>query len=199
VSEPVPRVRRRESSEIRRAQILEAALRCFGEKGYHVATMDDLARASGLSKGSLYWHFRSKEEVFLAAFDQVADETFAAWDRLLAEGGTTLEVVAEIFESKLVHGMLEGDLRFAWSEFFAHPQARERLARMYRRIRARIEQSLRRDVERGVVRNLPVEGVAAAITAAGEGLMLQAMVDEGFDLLGTWPTNLEVLRRGIAQ
>ena len=59
-----PRVRRRASSEARRAQILEAALRCFSDKGYHETTMDDLAREAGLSKGSLYWYFPSKEEFF---------------------------------------------------------------------------------------------------------------------------------------
>ena len=198
MSDAAPKIRRREPPEARRAQILEAALRCFAEKGYHVATMDDLVRASGLSKGSLYWHFRSKEEVFLAAFDLVAEELFAVWDRLSVDGGSTLDAVEEIFESKLLHGMLEGDLRAAWSEFFAHPQARERLAEMYRRIRARIEESLLRDAERGLVRDLPPAGAAAAITAVGEGLMLQAMVDVNFDLRGMWPTTLAVLRRGIA-
>jgi AcrR family transcriptional regulator len=48
-----PKSRERRSAQERRAQILEAAVSCIAAKGFHAATMDDLARASGLSKGSL--------------------------------------------------------------------------------------------------------------------------------------------------
>ncbi|MEE8474443.1 MAG: helix-turn-helix domain-containing protein, partial [Myxococcota bacterium] len=59
---------------------MRAALHCFAGKGFHAATMDDLVRAAGLSKGSLYWHFDSKEEVFLALFDAFALELYGQWD-----------------------------------------------------------------------------------------------------------------------
>jgi AcrR family transcriptional regulator len=48
--------------------------------------MDDLVRTSGLSKGTLYWHFSSKEEVFLALFDRFVEEFFDVWSRLETEG-----------------------------------------------------------------------------------------------------------------
>jgi AcrR family transcriptional regulator len=87
------RARRRAPPEERRAQILEAALQCFASKGYHSATMDDLVRASGLSKGSLYWHFQSKEEVLLALFDAFAAEIFAAWEAAAEEDHDSLELL----------------------------------------------------------------------------------------------------------
>ncbi|MBR0679781.1 TetR/AcrR family transcriptional regulator [Roseomonas eburnea] len=51
----------------RRMQILEAAWRCFQDKGLHAATMDDIIRASGLSAGAVYSYFRSKDALILAA------------------------------------------------------------------------------------------------------------------------------------
>ena len=54
--------RRHASPEVRRAQILDAAQTCLARSGYHLTTMDDVVRESGLSKGSLYWHFDSKED-----------------------------------------------------------------------------------------------------------------------------------------
>jgi len=51
----------------RRTQIIEAALACFTRKGYVHTTMDDIAAESGLSKGSIYWYFKSKDEIFKAA------------------------------------------------------------------------------------------------------------------------------------
>ena len=56
----------------RRAQIIEAALACFTRKGYVHTTMDDIVAESGLSKGSIYWYFKSKDEVFKATMTAVA-------------------------------------------------------------------------------------------------------------------------------
>ena len=53
----------------RRQQITDAALRCFAERGFHKVTMQDVVRASGLSPGSIYSHFSSKEEIVYAAVE----------------------------------------------------------------------------------------------------------------------------------
>ena len=51
---------------MRVGQILDAALQEFSAAGYAGARMDDIAARAGLSKGGLYAHFASKEEVFEA-------------------------------------------------------------------------------------------------------------------------------------
>ncbi len=58
--------RQRLSPEVRVLQILDAALVEFSEHGFNAARMDDIAGRCGLSKGGLYAHFQSKEEVFKA-------------------------------------------------------------------------------------------------------------------------------------
>lgn len=50
--------------EQRRTQILDAAVACFARKGYYETTMDDIVREANLSKGTLYWHFKSKLDLF---------------------------------------------------------------------------------------------------------------------------------------
>jgi AcrR family transcriptional regulator len=66
-----------------RAQILQSALMCFSEKGYHQTTMDDIVTRSGLSKGALYWHFKGKKELFIALVEwfmlQMGEEFTHAW------------------------------------------------------------------------------------------------------------------------
>jgi AcrR family transcriptional regulator len=52
-------------SEKRRNQILDAAMKTFSEVGFHKARMSDIADTSGLSKGSLYWYFDSKDSIIL--------------------------------------------------------------------------------------------------------------------------------------
>lgn len=69
----------------RRQQILRAAMNCFMAKGYHRATMDDIVAESGLSKGTLYWYFKSKKELFLALVQSVMDEVGQGWFGLLED------------------------------------------------------------------------------------------------------------------
>lgn len=65
-----------ELSEIRRSQILQAALATIGASGCSAATMDDIARAAGMSKGGLVHYFRSKHELFLATFREFFERVF---------------------------------------------------------------------------------------------------------------------------
>lgn len=196
--EATARARRHAPAPERRAQILAAAFECFAAKGYHASTMDDLVRASGLSKGSLYWHFRSKEDVFLAVFDDFAQATLADWEALLAEGCTALEAVDGVMQRSFARLEQMGPHSLAaWAEFFAHPQARSRLADLYVALRARLGEALDRDAARGRLRDVPTESAAAALTAAGEGLMLQAMVDAEFDARAHWPAVYVALCHGL--
>jgi AcrR family transcriptional regulator len=61
----------------RRDQIIAAALTCFARAGYHATTMADVAAQAGVSKGTPYLYFESKEALFLALHDE--------WDCGLAE------------------------------------------------------------------------------------------------------------------
>ena len=55
-----------EYKEEARSRILDAANKVFAEKGYHEATMDDIAKRLGVSKGAIYLYFSSKEDLFEA-------------------------------------------------------------------------------------------------------------------------------------
>jgi AcrR family transcriptional regulator len=158
--------------------------------------MDDLVRTSGLSKGTLYWHFSSKEEVFLALFDRFVEEFFDVWSRLETEGRSSLEMVrtlGEIFVDRLVSDPIPLG---AWAEFLLQPKARERYASMLRQSRDRLAALMRDGIERGEIRDLDPEGIAVALTAAIEGTMLQAMVDPDFDVKAHLPLVWEGIHRG---
>jgi len=55
-----------EYKEEAKSRILEAANKVFAERGYHEATMDDIAKRLGVSKGAIYLYFSSKEDLFEA-------------------------------------------------------------------------------------------------------------------------------------
>lgn len=181
--------------EVRRAQILEAALRCFGEQGYHAARVDDIARASGLSKGAIYWHFDSKDEIFLALFDAFDAELFREWDALDdAEPLAALRRAGEIAIARLLGPR---ELLDTWTEFLRHPEARSRLAGVYRRSRALLARIVRRGVDVGTLRPCDPEHVAAMLVGAIEGVLLQALCDRDYDASAVWPTVWETIERGL--
>jgi AcrR family transcriptional regulator len=70
---------RKKSKEIRTEEIVQAAVQEFLERGYEGASMDNIARRASLSKGGLYHHFRSKDEILIFANQKLSvpdDEIF---------------------------------------------------------------------------------------------------------------------------
>lgn len=67
--------------EATRDRILEAAEQVFADKGYHDALVDEVASATALSKGGIYFHFPSKEDLFFAVVDRLADRLIAKVER----------------------------------------------------------------------------------------------------------------------
>lgn len=66
---------REERTEERRRQILRAALDVFGRKGYHGATIREIASTAGLAEGTIYLYFHSKHEVLKGVFALLGEET----------------------------------------------------------------------------------------------------------------------------
>lgn len=71
-----------------RQRILDAAEEVFAEKGYHRAVVDDIIHVARTSKGGFYFHFPSKQGVFLALMDALAPKLMAAVDRAIEQEAT---------------------------------------------------------------------------------------------------------------
>jgi AcrR family transcriptional regulator len=76
-----------ERSAERRAEILAAGAKVFAEQGYDRATIADIAREMGVSKGVVYYQFRSKEQVFLAITLEAHREAHRRVEQVNARGG----------------------------------------------------------------------------------------------------------------
>jgi len=81
-----------ESSEL----ILRAAAELFAAKGYRQTTFADVAERSGISRGSIPWHFGSKEGLLLAVLERSVDQVRAGLAEEPAEGAEPEEVAADL-------------------------------------------------------------------------------------------------------
>ncbi len=88
----------RQTADERRLAVLDAATHEFAVKGYHGASTDDIARASGISQPYLFRLFGSKKELYLAAMQRCIDETYAAFSAA-AQGKTGQEALHAMGEA----------------------------------------------------------------------------------------------------
>lgn len=80
-------------SEQRKDQILDAASEVFAEKGVHQSRMDDIVDESGLSKGTLYWYFKSKDDILIAIFERMFKREFEQLKELSSHKGSAPEKI----------------------------------------------------------------------------------------------------------
>ena len=164
-----------------RQGLLAAAYRVFAQRGYAQATIDDIAAACGVSKGAVYHHFASKEELFRA---------------LLADHGHEVdEMVAVVARAKSFRDLIRGFVA-VWIGHYRddplfmplsleyrvqatrEPWARELVAAFYAQVRALIGGVLRLGQETAFVRrDLDVDVAARFIFGALDGACLQATID----------------------
>ena len=69
-------------SEERKDQIMNAAEEVFTRKGFSNARMDDIAEETGLSKGTLYLYYKSKDDLIIAILDRIFQREFRAFENL---------------------------------------------------------------------------------------------------------------------
>jgi AcrR family transcriptional regulator len=69
----------------KKMQIIQAAIKLFGERDYHSASIQDIVSLAGVSKGAFYLHFHSKEELLVSIFKHYFDSFFSQLDQALLD------------------------------------------------------------------------------------------------------------------
>lgn len=107
----------------RRAQIIEAAVSCFLEKGYTNTSMSDIIKASGLSSGSIYSHFSGKEDILNTAINERLNSVKELYETL-PEGAGPQDILETIHTNQLVNDNFSAMLRIRLESLHAPEIAR---------------------------------------------------------------------------
>jgi TetR/AcrR family acrAB operon transcriptional repressor len=89
--------RTKEEAAITRATLLKTALAVFSAKGYAAATLDDVAQSAKVTRGAIYWHFKSKADLYNTLIQEFSARGAAVVQQAVAEGGTLLEILRRVF------------------------------------------------------------------------------------------------------
>src|SRR3989304_10281216 len=136
ILEKPPRRRKREET---RARLMDAAIGIFARSGFDRATVDEIVREAGFSKGAFYVHFESKEDLFWAMLEERISRQQEAFRQAVEHTQPVADNVRRILSG--VFALIREDPLWGamFMEFGAHAarneKGRQRLAGMYERWR----------------------------------------------------------------
>ncbi|RME93661.1 MAG: TetR/AcrR family transcriptional regulator [Candidatus Hydrogenedentota bacterium] len=169
--------------EKRKKEILKAALKVFARKGYHQANVSDIASEAGVSQGTIYHYFSSKEELLINAFEQ--EELNLFYNNLTSKvkscnsATEKLSLLANETSKKLE---ISRDLLLASVEFWSHipqnPKIQEKANESFYRMRKAIETILLEGIQNGEFQAVNTEHVASLMIAVFDGLIVQCLANK---------------------
>ncbi|MFD7293421.1 TetR/AcrR family transcriptional regulator [Streptomyces sp. NPDC059897] len=158
-TEPMPATRPRN----RRQLIVEAAGRLFSERGYHAASMEDIASGVGITAAALYRHFPNKYALFSECAHAMVDGLVATLDELPPEADTAELLTALIRIT--VKRRAEGGV-YRWEARYLDREDRRLLRGKFARVVGRVTEAVRREHpgERAELRVVAALGAIGSIT-----------------------------------
>ena len=181
----VERWTRERRLEHTRSLLLDAAEEVFAEKGFASATLDDIAHAAGYTKGAIYKHFATKEDLFLAVSDRYWRRYFDNFAEVMSTasevGARELDEIAERWR-QLSHdrGAEHAALGHEFTLYLLrNPDARERVAAK----RSEVVEALAKFIVEGIDRLggallIPPLTFAQVLVATSDSVVLGSQLDD---------------------
>jgi AcrR family transcriptional regulator len=173
--------------EGRRQEILAAALRCFARNGFHSTVIADIVREAGVSQGTFYLYFKTKDDVIAALADD-RGQSDAMINAIAGAEADPVVALAILFE---LHGRTLADAKRAderrvivqgWAEALRNDSIRQRLIANASRVQQQIALLIERGQQTGRFRaDAEPQGIARALIALFQGLTLMTAWDGTFD------------------
>lgn len=168
-----------------RSLLLDAAEDVFAEKGFTTATLDDIAHAAGYTKGAIYKHFATKEELFLAVSDRYWRRYFDNFAEVMATSGQVgtheLDEIARRWRQlSLDRGAEHAALGHEFTLYLLrNPEARDRVADKRSEVVAQLAEFIVTGVERlGGTLIIPATTLAQVLVATSDSVVLGSQLDD---------------------
>lgn len=183
--------------------IADAALACFLSSGYGGTTMDDIVKASGISKGGIYWHFKSKDEIVL----YIIEKCFSEWNNEFAtrlnSDDTAKEALGKFVDYYL--GVIVAPVLAVTHEFLLNIKNKAIVDKACAVISNSSQNNIIKDIievgiTKGEFKNLDPETAANVFTGIFEGLSFQwfNQYNDKEILERTAKTALDIFLEGIS-
>jgi AcrR family transcriptional regulator len=197
------RLSRDESKARTRADLIAAARRVFLARGFHAATLEEIAEAAGFSKGAVYSNFAGKDDLFLALLEAHYAQRGDAYRALLEQGEESIEVAFRVIARLVFDSYVRepGWFRLL-SEFSTHasrtPTTHERLLAAASGFLDLLAAMIDALAERhGVAYSLPTREVARGSGALMRGMAVEWLLDPESQRAGVFEDMHAAYMRGL--
>ena len=133
-----PRLTRSQRQEQTRSQLIEAALRVFLRRGFHGASLDEIAEEAGYTTGAVYSNFKGKDDLFLAVLDAEAHRRFPLHSALMLDASSIEEGLRASAREMAQYAREHPGWTGVYVEFWTHasrrPQLRAKVAEQHERL-----------------------------------------------------------------
>jgi len=159
----------------RKAQILDAALAVIVQKGYENSRMDDIVASSKMSKGAIYWYYKSKKEVYLSLVNHWVHNYSAVLNHIVDTDRSASDQLRSLFQYFIVQYekdpvVFKALLEF-WSMAGRDPEFNDKLQKVYSEFVNLISTIIQQGMDNGEFKNLDVDITAMSIMVNIEGIM----------------------------
>ena len=174
-----------EEKAAQRQRILNSAVRVFGKYGYHRATMSQVAAEADLGRGTIYWYFQSKSELFRAIIQGFMDHAVMQLKHYLYGPGTLEARVQAFVQAWLEFSVRdEAAARIIYSIVFESSgglaaEMAARIGDVYREFISLLQYKLDQEVAQGTMRPADTRRVAKLLIGLIDGVMFQHLFEIG--------------------
>jgi AcrR family transcriptional regulator len=180
-----------------RESLLAAATGVFARRGYHAASLEEVAAEAGLTKGALYYNFASKEELFLAILDQHVESRLGMLQSLsTGDFDVSLRAGAARIATSLRH---DRDWCVLFLEFCVQAAREPTVRRRFNARMDRVRQATRESIAANSPPEVPADRLAASIEAVIDGVAMHAMLHPREDVERRLAETFELLWAGATR
>ena len=165
---------RKQPADVRRETVLDAAMTVFARQPYRAAGTAEIAREAGIAEPTIYRHFSSKRELYLAAVQRTCEMVEDAWRAIIADSADALQAlqaIGEWYETSVHANNVPVRLRMRAIAEAADEDIAAILRSGYKSIHAMVQQQIERGQQEGLF-NPAIDAFAAAWVYVGMGKIL---------------------------
>ena len=194
--------KKKQQSEQTKRKVADAARALFVQKGYKATSIEDIVKATGCSAGNIYYHFKSKEGLFLHLIEEWDREWEETWLAKESFYHTTFDKLYGMAEHLALHE-LNHPLTKVVDEFFNNAekdsQVEERIQEMVQSYLDFNRQLLQRGIDHGEFEITDVSGLAIVLDSLLYGLSQHSRSMGREEALATYKLAMDVFLHGIAK
>ncbi len=167
----------------RRRELLQAAQRVFARDGFHAANVADVAAEAGVSQGTVYHYFDSKDALLMAVFEAWETEHLRdELDSAVETESTAADRLVNLAQAAAARVHASPDLLGAEVEFWSHiprnASIRKGFRKMFAQMATDLGQTIQHGVDTGEFRPVNTDALARLLIATCDGLVLQWLADK---------------------